>query len=149
MCVWRVHAWMLVASALFLCGAAHAIEFRSVADEIAVLYDAPSSESTKRLILTRGYPVEVIITSGNWVRVRDEAGTFAWIELKRLDSKRTVMVSGAAAEARESPGGSAPVVFRAEKGVVLDFVEVSGGWAKVRHRSGVVGFIRLRDLWGV
>lgn len=143
------HWWLLVASALLLCGPAHAIEFKSVSDEIAVLYDAPSSDSTKRLILTRGYPVEVIITSGDWVRVRDEVGTFAWIELKRLDSKRTVMVSGAAAEARASAGSSAPVVFRAEKGVVLDFVEVSGGWAKVRHRSGLVGFIRLRDLWGV
>ena len=63
---------MLVASMLLLCTVAQAIEFKSVSDEIAVLYDAPSKQSSKRLILTRGYPVEVIITSGNWVRVRDE-----------------------------------------------------------------------------
>ena len=116
-----VYSLMLGAGALFLCNLAHAIEFKSVADEIAVLYDAPSEQSTKRLILTRGY----------------------------LAAKRTVMVSEATTEARDSPGDSTPVIFRAEKGVVLDFLEVSGGWAKVRHRSGVVGFIRLRDLWGV
>ncbi|UCH48397.1 MAG: SH3 domain-containing protein [Betaproteobacteria bacterium] len=144
-----VYSSMLGAGVLFFCAVAQAIEFKSVADEIAVLYDAPSKQSTKRLILTRGYPVEVIITSGNWVRVRDDVGTFAWIEVERLGAKRTVMVSEAVAEARDSPGGSAPVVFKAEKGVVLDFLEVSGGWAKVRHRSGIVGFIRLRDLWGV
>jgi SH3-like domain-containing protein len=144
-----VYSLMLGAGALFLCTLAHAIEFKSVADEIAVLYDAPSEHSTKRLILTRGYPVELIITSGKWVRVRDEVGTFAWIEVERLAAKRTVMVSEATTEARDSPGDSTPVIFRAEKGVVLDFLEVSGGWAKVRHRSGVVGFIRLRDLWGV
>ena len=68
---------------------------------------------------------------------------------ERLGAKRTVMVSEAATAARDSPQDSASVVFTAEKGVVLDFLGVSGGWAKVRHRSGVIGFIRLRDLWGV
>ena len=144
-----VYSLMFGVGALSFFAVAHAIEFKSVADEIAVLYDAPSKQSTKRLILTRGYPVEIIIDSGNWVRVRDEVGTFAWIEQERLGAKRTVMVSEAAAEARDSPEVSAPVVFRAEKGVVLDFLGVSGGWAKVRHRSGISGFIRLRDLWGV
>lgn len=128
---------------------ASAIEFKSVAEEITVLYDAPSKQSTKRLILTRGYPVEVIIASGDWVRVRDESGAFAWIEAARLDSKRTVMVSEAEAEARDAPRDSAAVVFRVQKGVVLDFLGVSGGWAKVRHRTGIVAFIRLGVLWGV
>ncbi len=149
MCMRLVYSLMVGASALLFTAVAHAIEFKSVADEIAVLYDAPSKQSTKRLILTRGYPVEVIIASGDWVRVRDEVGTFAWIEEERLGATRTVMVSQAATDARDSPDESASVVFRAEKGVVLDFLEVSGGWAKVRHRSGIIGFIRLRDLWGV
>ena len=144
-----VLAVLLGAGALLVCAVANAIEFRSVADEIAVLHDAPAKDASKRLILTRGYPVEVIIESGDWVRVRDEVGTFGWIESESLDKKRTVMVSEAVAEAREAPDTSAAVVFRAEKGVFLDFVAVSGGWAKVRHRTGIVGFIRLRDLWGV
>ena len=144
-----VQAVLLGFGALLAPVVAHAIEFRSVADEITVLYDAPSTQSTKRLILTEGYPVEVIIATGGWVRVRDENGTFAWIESARLGTKRTVMVSEAVTEARESPSESAAVVFKAEKGVVLEFLGVSGGWAKVRHRSGISAFIRLRDLWGV
>lgn len=143
------HAAMLAAVALAVSALANAIEFRSVADQIAVLHDAPSENSTKRTILTQGYPVEVIIESGDWVRVRDEVGTFGWIESSRLADKRTVMVSEAVAQAHESPSDSSPVVFRAEKGVFLDFVGISGGWAKVRHRTGIVGYIRLRELWGV
>ncbi|UCD68034.1 MAG: SH3 domain-containing protein [Betaproteobacteria bacterium] len=149
MCRRLVYSLILAVGVMFFCAVAQAIEFKSVADEIAILYDGPSKQSGKRLILTRGYPVEVIIISGNWVRVRDEIGTFAWIEVERLGEQRTVMIVKAVVGARASPGGSAPVVFRAEQGVVLDFLEVSGGWAKVRHRSGVAGFIRLRDLWGV
>ncbi|HUU73523.1 MAG TPA: SH3 domain-containing protein [Burkholderiales bacterium] len=127
----------------------YAIEFRSVADEITVLYDAPSRQSDKQLILSRGYPVEVIIATDGWMRVRDEAGTFGWIESARLDAKRTVMVSAEIVDAHDGPDDSAAVVFRATKGVFLDFLDVSGGWARVKHRSGVVAFIRLTDLWGV
>ena len=142
-------AAIVAAGALAVSAQAHAIEFRSVADEIAVLRDAPSEDASRLTILTRGYPVEVIIESGGWVRVRDEVGSFGWIETKRLANKRTVMVSEAVAQAHESPSESSPVVFRAEKGVFLDFVGVAGGWARVRHRTGIVGYIRLRDLWGV
>ena len=142
-------AALLAAGAMAVSALAYAIEFRSVADEIAVLHDAPSADSTKRTILTRGYPVEVIIESGGWVRVRDEVGGFGWIESRQLADKRTVMVSEAVAQAHESPSDSSAIVFRAEKGVFLDFVGISGGWAKVRHRTGIVGYIRLRDLWGV
>jgi SH3-like domain-containing protein len=142
-------AVIIVLGALSGSAIAYAIEFRSVADEITVLYDAPSVQSGKQLILTRGYPVEVIIATDGWVRVRDQTGTFGWIESARLDAKRTVMVSGAVAEAREAPDDAAAVVFRAEKGVFLEYLDVSGGWAKVRHRSGITAFIRLADLWGV
>ena len=138
----------LVAAAV-VSGPAGALEFRSIADELGVLYDTPSKDSAKRLILTKGYPVEVIITSEGWVRVRDDNGTFAWIEAGRLAAKRTVLVSVPATEARDAPDQSARPVFKVEKGVILELVGVSGGWAKVRHRSGTVAFIRLGDLWGV
>jgi len=139
---------VLVAAAV-VSGPVGALEFRSIADELGVLYDAPSKDSAKRLILTKGYPVEVIIASEGWVRVRDDNGTFAWIEAGRLAAKRTVLVSVPATEARDAPDQSARPVFKVEKGVVLELVGVSGGWAKVRHRSGTVAFIRLGELWGV
>ena len=126
-----------------------ALEYRSIAEEVALLYDAPSKEAAKRLILTRGYPVEIVIASGDWLRVRDNNGAFAWIEASRLDVKRTVMVIEQEVEARSAPKESAPIVFKAEKGVVLAFVGISGGWTKVRHRSGAFAFIRSGALWGV
>lgn len=142
-------ALVALLAAAVVSGPVGALEFRSIADEITVLYDAPSKDSTKRLILTKGYPVEVIIASGDWVRVRDDNGTFAWIEAGRLAAKRMVLVAVPGVEARDGPDKSARLVFKVEKGVILEFVRVSGGWAKVRHRSGIVAFIRLGDLWGV
>ena len=60
-----------------------------------------------------------------------------------------VMVAVPGAEARDAPDKSARLVFRADKDLTLELVGVSGGWAKVRHLSGTVAFIRLADLWGV
>jgi SH3-like domain-containing protein len=145
----RFSAIIVLVAAAVVSGPVGALEFRSIADELGVLYDAPSKDSAKRLILTKGYPVEVIIASEGWVRVRDDNGTFAWIEAGRLAAKRTVLVSVPATEARDAPDQSARPVFKVEKGVVLELVGVSGGWAKVRHRSGTVAFIRLGELWGV
>lgn len=142
-------ALVALLAAAVVSGPLGALEFRSIADELTILYDAPSKDSTKRLILTKGYPVEVIIASGDWLRVRDDNGTFAWIEAGSLAVKRMVMVAAPGVEARDAPDKSARLVFRAQKGVILEFVGVSGGWAKVRHRSGTVAFIRLGDLWGV
>ncbi|HZP93358.1 MAG TPA: SH3 domain-containing protein [Burkholderiales bacterium] len=142
----RLLACLLLAG--FAAGA-DAIEFRSVSDAAAVLYDEPSKEGNKLYILSRDYPVEVIITSEGWVRVRDDTGAFGWVEAKSLSTRRTVVVKVPSAEAHESPGDAAPVVFKAQQGVVLEFLGINEGWAKVRHRDGAAGYLKLRDLWGV
>lgn len=129
--------------------AAGAIEFRSVSDPAAVFYDQPSKEGNKLYILSHDYPVEVIIAGEGWVRVRDDTGAFGWVEAKSLSDRRTVVVKVPAAEAHESPGDAAPVVFKAQQGVVLEFLGINEGWAKVRHRDGATGYLKLRDLWGV
>jgi len=149
MSMWRSGALVLALCAQAWCSNAIAIEFRAIADEVAILHEAPTRQSGKVLILTRGYPVEIIIDSGDWVRVRDYEGSFAWIESARLDTKRMVLVTSKNTDARKEPADGAHIVFRAAQGVVLEYLAVSGGWAKVRHSGGATGFVRLADLWGI
>jgi len=128
---------------------AAALEFRSVAEPAVVLYDLPSKTSTRLFVLSRDYPVEVIIATEGWVRVRDDTGAFGWVEAKSLSSRRTVMVKAQSAEIRQAPDDKAPVVFKAEQGLVLEFQGLAGGWAQVRHRDGASGYLKLPQLWGV
>ncbi|HWQ40082.1 MAG TPA: SH3 domain-containing protein [Burkholderiales bacterium] len=125
-----------------------AIEFRSVAEPAVILYDAPSKDSARLFVLSRDYPVEVIIGTDGWVRVRDDSGAFGWVEAKSLSNRRTVMVK-TPAEARQAPNDSAPAVFKAEQGLVLELQTIVGGWAQVRHRDGASGYLKLSQLWGV
>ena len=135
---------------LFAAGAALALDFRAVAVDAAVLYDAPSARSQKLLVVNRGYPLEVIVAVEGWVKVRDANGGLAWVESKLLTDRRTVMVKVPVAQIRQKPDDNAPIAFQAQQSVLLDFVDVSvGGWVQVRHRDGGAGYVRTQALWGV
>lgn len=144
-------AYLFALSALLLsaAGGAQALEFKSVGAAPAVLYDAPSAKGRKVFVAPRGMPVEVVLTYGEWTKVRDAAGDLAWVDSKQLSAKRNVLVSVANAKVRESASDSAAVAFTADKGVLLELVDpATGGWVKVRHRDGQGGFVRAPEVWG-
>lgn len=129
---------------------AAALEFKSVAAPKAILYDAPSSAAKKILLLSQGYPVEVIVNLGEWIKVRDAQGSISWIEAKQLSSKRTVMVIAANAEIRSSADAASSLLATLEKDVVLEIsdTKLTNGWLKVKHRDGITGFILISSVWG-
>lgn len=142
--------WSVAALAGLLASAnAAALEFKSVTEPAAILYDAPSTKAQKLFVLSQGYPVEVVVKLEGWTKVRDDTGEFAWIENSRLSERHTVMVKVSSAEARQAANESSPVVFTAEKSVFLELVDLAAGWAKVRHNDGVTGFIKVSQLWGL
>jgi SH3-like domain-containing protein len=127
---------------------AWSLEFRTVAENAAILYDGPTTKSSKLFVVSRGYPLEIVVSVEGWVKVRDAAGAFGWIEAKQLTDKRTVMVRVPVADVRARPEDGAPVSFQAQQNVVLDLVGVSGGWVQVRHRDGGTGYVRAQQVWG-
>ena len=82
--------WLVGMSLLAASMAASALEFRAVAVDAAVLYDAPSVQAKKQFILSRYYPVEIIVALDKWLKVRDASGALAWVESAQLSAQRTV-----------------------------------------------------------
>jgi len=135
---------------LLVAQSALAGEFRSIGENAATLYDAPSVKANKLFVASRLYPVEVIVQVDNWTKVRDVAGDLAWVEKKSLSDIRTVVVTEALADVRQSADEGAPKVFQARKGVALEIAELgAGAWIKVRHRDGQTGFVRANQVWGL
>jgi SH3-like domain-containing protein len=125
-----------------------AIEYRTV-DTATVLYDAPSQKGSKLFVIRRGTPVELVVNLEGWSKVRDVDGGLSWIEARYLVNRRSVIVTAARAQIRQTADESAPVAFEAEKNVSLEYLEaLPGGWIKVRHREGQVGFVRASQVWG-
>jgi SH3-like domain-containing protein len=130
-------------------GAAHAVEFKSVGSTPAILYDAPTQKGRKVFVAPREMPVEVVLSYGDWSKVRDAAGDLAWVESKALTSTRHVVTSVQGAKVRAAGDDKSALVFTADKGVVLELVEpTASGWVKVKHRDGQGGYVKAAEVWG-
>ena len=128
---------------------ASAAEFRSVQDNAAVLYDAPSRQATPLFVVSRSYPLEVIVNLEAWVKVRDHAGALTWIEKKALGDRRMLLVTVPVAEVRQRPDDTAPAAFTAVQNVALELLETApNSWLRVRHSDGATGFVRAAAVWG-
>jgi len=138
------------AALLLAAGASHAADFKSVGAAPAILYDAPSVKGVKLFVAPRGMPLEIVLSYGEWVKVRDAGGDLCWAEARALSPKRTVVIKAATTKVRTAADDNAPLSFTADKGVLLDLVEVAaGGWIKVRHRDGAIGYVKSSDIWGI
>ena len=126
------------------------MEYLSVGERVVIMYDAPSVRAKKLFVASQFYPVEVIVSVENWVKVRDISGELAWVEKRQLSERRTVLVRVATADVRQSAVENAPVAFQVREGVALELAELGPpGWVRVRHRDGQSGFLRVNQVWGV
>jgi len=141
---------IIVGFLMLLPGLAAALEYRSVAVPKAILYDAPSAQGKKLYVVGQGYPVEVIVNLGDWLKVRDNHGSLTWIEAKQLGAKRTVLVKAGSADIRQASDPASALLGHVSKDVVLELVEpATNGWVKVRHRDGLEGYILSSSVWGL
>ncbi len=128
---------------------ARAAEYRSIGDQPAILYDAPSGKADRLFVAARYYPFEILVKLDQWTKVRDANGEVAWVENAALGDRRTVVVTVPLADVHAAPSTESPLVFEAYKQVLLDVLEApADGWVKVRHRDGQEGYIRLAQVWG-
>ena len=127
-----------------------AFDFKTVGAAPVILYDAPSTKGGKLFVVPRGAPLEVVLAYGEWLKVRDVSGEVAWTEAKGLSPKRNVIVRVANLKVRATPDDAAAAVFSADKGVLLELSEAAGGgWIKVRHRDGLIGYVKNSEVWGI
>ena len=128
----------------------HAFDFKTVGPRSVVLYDAPSVKGGKLFVAPSGMPVEIVLSYGDWVKVRDAAGDMAWTELKGLSARRNVIVKASSTKVRATPDDAASVVMTADKNVLLELVDPEAGpWVRVRHRDGIGGYVKASEVWGM
>lgn len=138
----------LMAGLLALPGIACAADFLSVA-EPAVLYDSPSDKGKPLFIVQRYTPVEVVVNLEGWVKVRESEGTVAWVQKSALSPTRMVIAT-TQAQVRQAADPAAPILYQVDKAVALELLEIAPpGWARVKHRDGQEGLVRVEQVWGL
>lgn len=126
-------------------------EFRSVAFAKTILYEAPSATTKRVYLVGEGYPLEIIVNLGDWLKVRDPYGTLSWAESKNLQSKRTVIVKVDKANIYKDPESKSALVATIEKDVIIELSDplIANGWIKVRYQQDLDGYIQTSQVWGI
>ncbi|WP_308637919.1 SH3 domain-containing protein [Massilia puerhi] len=127
-----------------------AFDFKTVGTTAAILYETPSAKGNKLYLAPPGMPLQVMIAYGEWVKVRDMNGDVAWTQARVLAPRRNVLVRTPGGRVHAGPDDTSAVLMTADKGVLLELVDPHAlVWARVRHRDGVVGYIKVSDIWGL
>ncbi|MFD1611063.1 SH3 domain-containing protein [Sphingomonas tabacisoli] len=95
-----------------------------------------------------GLPVKVIAIFPSWRKIEDPDGAQGWMQANMLTDERTGMVTGGVQPMRAKPDANAPIVWRAEAGVVGKLRSCSSGWCDFDVK-GRRGWIEASHLWGV
>ncbi|WP_293882271.1 SH3 domain-containing protein [Sphingomonas sp.] len=94
-----------------------------------------------------GLPVKVLEIYPNWRKIEDPDGTTGWVQGNLLSDNRTAIVMGGIHEMRGAADASAPVVWRAEPGVVGALTQCDRGWC-LFDVKGRTGYIEIAHIWG-
>ena len=139
---------------LFLCfisSFAYA-DFMSVNADQAFLHEAPSGSTKKTFIVTKGYPLEVIVSLKEWKKVKDHEGLINWIKTSDLSSKRSVLNLKSDNPIYLEPSSASPILAKVNENVTLELLDAKkiDDWVKVYSKVGdIEGFIKATDLWGI
>jgi SH3-like domain-containing protein len=136
-----------------ICSQAAGITMVSVSGEKVNLRKGPSTRYPIIWELGRGFPLQVIGSKGKWYKVSDFENDVGWIYKNLVSRKPHLIVkmnknSKDQINIRSGPGTKYKIVGKAEYGVVFETLQRREGWVKVRHTTGLTGWVKRSLLWG-
>jgi SH3-like domain-containing protein len=138
--------------AFFLSFNVLASDFVSVKVKKAILFEGPSEATKKKLIVTEGYPLFVLVTLKEWLKVKDHKGEISWIKTNDTGPERTVMTLRFGVPLYKEASSSSNRVADVEDSIVLKLSStlVTDGWANVKSElNDLNGFVSAKDIWGI
>jgi len=126
-------------------------EMLSVKGEKVNLRSGPGKNFPVLYEYGKGFPLMVVTKKGDWVKVKDFEKDSGWIHKSLLIKKRQMVVKVASRgkiNIRSGPGTKYKKIGEAYYGVIFDSLLTKSGWVKVRHETGLTGWVKRDLLWG-
>ena len=138
---------------LILTTPSFALSMKSVDSDTVNLRSGPGTNYDIKWEYGKGFPLIVLQNKGDWVKVKDFENDTGWIYKNLLSNKGHMIIKvfkgkNKKVNIRSGPGTRYGVVGKAYYGVVFETLEQKDGWARVRHESGLIGWIKRSLLWG-
>lgn len=128
-------------------------EMKTINGENVQLRSGPGTKYSAKWQYGDGLPVKVLSKKGGWIKIKDFENDTGWVFEKYLNSSPHMVVKVNKGKKkqiniRSGPGTGFKIVGKAYYGVVFETLEQNKGWAKVKHESGLTGWIKRSLLWG-
>jgi SH3-like domain-containing protein len=125
----------------------------SVKAEKVQIMSRPDKKSTITWEYDQGFPLNIISSQGQWVKVEDFEKDSGWVLKNLLSDQPTVIVKAnknteGKIDIHVGPGKEYKTIGQAFYGVVFRKLEHKKGWVKVQHDSGLTGWVKDSFLWG-
>ena len=138
----------LSVSALLLISQAFAADYVSIKGDNVNVRTGAGTNYEVSMELFDGYPLKVIDTQGDWLKIVDFENDSGWIHRSLVTDGNTVIVNGSKnVNMRAEASTNSTVIATVDRGVVLIKLETQGKWQKLKHSSGLIGWIYSPLLW--
>jgi len=150
----KIKVPILATTILFLVLSTSALaEMRSIRGDKVNLRAGPGEKYSVKWEYGDGFPVKIISQKGKWVKVQDFENDSGWIYSPLLNKEPHIIVTANRGKnkkinIRRGPGVQYDVVGQAYYGVVIEKEKDKKGWVKVKHESGLEGWIEKSLVWG-
>lgn len=120
----------------------------STAKDNVNMRTGPGTHYKVKWVLGKGCPLKLVAQKKSWYKVMDFEGDTGWVYKPLTCRTPHVVVKKKIVNIRSLPGTQNPLVAKALKGTVLRTIGSVRGWVKVRHASGITGWIARKLVWG-
>lgn len=125
----------------------------SIKGEKVQLRSGPGTKYSVKWEYGNGFPLKILSKKGNWIKVKDFENDSGWVYKKYIDSTPHMIVKVNKGKKkkinlRSGPGVGYKIIGKAYYGVVFETLKQEKGWAKIKHESGLTGWIKRSLLWG-
>jgi SH3-like domain-containing protein len=128
--------------------AAVSAEFVSVKGDNVNVRTGAGTNYEVSMELFKGYPLKVLSTQGEWLKIVDFENDQGWIHQSLVTDGNTVIVNGNKnVNMRAEPSTNSTVIATVDRGVVMTKLETQGKWLKLKHSTGLIGWIYKPLLW--
>ena len=135
-------------SSLSFIGQVSAADYVSVKGDNVNVRSGPGTNYQVSMELFAGYPLKVASTQGDWLKVVDFENDSGWIHNSLVNPGNSVIVNGnKSVNMRSEPNTKSSVIATVDRGVVMTKLESQGKWLKLKHSSGLIGWIYKPLLW--
>ena len=139
---------VLTVLGIFLFSEAFSADYVSVKGDNVNVRTGAGTNYEVSMELFAGYPLKIMSTQGEWLKIVDFENDSGWIHKSLVNDGNTVIVNGnKSVNMRAESSTNSTIISTVDRGVVLTKLETKGKWLKLKHSTGLIGWIYKPLLW--